>query len=74
MEPTVIGDVLNNELLPTHPLYNVPPKCVWQAYVHFQNQNKSSNGSRHSFGANGSNGDNGSTGFSDDENEDEDMS
>lgn len=35
-EPTVIGDALNNELLPTHPIYNVPPKCVWQAYMHYQ--------------------------------------
>lgn len=33
----MIGDTLNNELLPTHPLYNIPPKCVWQALVHFQN-------------------------------------
>lgn len=36
-DPFVIGDFLNNELLPTHPLYNTPPKCAWQALVHFQN-------------------------------------
>lgn len=36
-DPFVIGDFLNNELLPTHPLYNIPPKCVWQAFMHFQN-------------------------------------
>lgn len=36
-DPFVIGDILNNELLPTHPLYNTPPKCVWQAFMHFQN-------------------------------------
>lgn len=35
-EPIVIGDTLNNELLPTHPLYNVPPKSVWQMYTHIQ--------------------------------------
>lgn len=35
-DPFVIGDVLTNELLPTHPLYNTPPKNVWQAFVHFQ--------------------------------------
>lgn len=36
-DPFVIGDYLNNELLPTHPLYNIPPKNVWQALIHFQN-------------------------------------
>lgn len=36
-DPVVIGDLLNNELLPTHPLYNVPPKCVWQSFMHFLN-------------------------------------
>lgn len=35
-DPFVIGDILTNELLPTHPLYNTPPKNVWQALVHFQ--------------------------------------
>lgn len=35
--PEVIGDEVNNELLPTHPLYNVPPKCVWQALMFFKN-------------------------------------
>lgn len=38
-DPFIIGDSLNNELLPTHPLYNIPPKCAWQAFVHFQNNN-----------------------------------
>lgn len=37
VDPFVIGDILTNELLPTHPLYNIPPKCAWQAFVHFQN-------------------------------------
>lgn len=45
VDPCVIGDLLNNELLPTHPLYNVPPKCAWQAFVHFQNYNRSSESS-----------------------------
>lgn len=40
VDPFVIGDLLNNELLPTHPLYNIPPKCAWQAFVHFQNYNR----------------------------------
>lgn len=39
VDPFVIGDLLTNELLPTHPLYNIPPKCAWQAFVHFQNYN-----------------------------------
>lgn len=39
VDPFVIGDLLNNELLPTHPLYNIPPKQAWQAFVHFQNYN-----------------------------------
>lgn len=37
-EPEIIGNKLNNELLPTHPVYNVPPKCAWNAFIHFQNQ------------------------------------
>lgn len=37
-DPFIIGDLLTNELLPTHPLYNAPPKCVWQAFVHFQDE------------------------------------
>lgn len=39
VDPLVIGDLLNNELLPTHPLYNIPPKSAWQAFVHFQQYN-----------------------------------
>lgn len=34
MNPLVIGDP-NNELLPTHPMFNVPPKAVWKSYVYF---------------------------------------
>lgn len=37
-EPEVIGNKSNNELLPTHPLYNVPPKCAWDAFIYFQNE------------------------------------
>lgn len=51
-EPFVIGDFLNNELLPTHPLYNTPPKCAWQALVHFQQYNDMGESSAQSDTAN----------------------
>lgn len=35
-DPEIIGDEETNELLPTHPLYNVPPKCVWEALLYFK--------------------------------------
>lgn len=65
-EPTVIGDTLNNELLPTHPLYNVPPKCVWQSYMHFQTYDK--NGHDNNDVQNSSN----HNGVDDDDNDDDD--
>lgn len=34
-EPIVIGSPLN-EVLPTHPVHNVPPKSVLKSYMHFQ--------------------------------------
>lgn len=36
--PQVLGDTIN-ELLPTHPLFNVPPKSVAAARSHFSNSN-----------------------------------
>lgn len=35
MSPLVIGNA-DNEVLPTHPLYNIPPKAVWKSYYHFK--------------------------------------
>lgn len=31
----MIGNA-DNEVLPTHPLYNIPPKAVWKSYYHFK--------------------------------------
>ena len=39
-QPIVIGSS-NNEVLPTHPLYNIPPKSVMKAY--FRNQQEEQN-------------------------------
>ncbi|EDW84306.1 uncharacterized protein Dwil_GK13218 [Drosophila willistoni] len=36
MSPQVLGDLIN-ELLPTHPLFNIPPKSVAAALSHFSN-------------------------------------
>ncbi|XP_034660048.1 protein farnesyltransferase subunit beta [Drosophila subobscura] len=36
--PQVLGDTIN-ELLPTHPLFNIPPKSVAAAISHFNNSN-----------------------------------
>lgn len=33
-DPVVIGDPLN-EVLPTHPVHNVPPKAALKSYMHF---------------------------------------
>lgn len=35
MSPLIIGNA-DNEVLPTHPLYNIPPKAVWKSYYHFK--------------------------------------
>lgn len=35
MNPLVIGSS-DNELLPTHPMFNIPPKAVWKSLVHFK--------------------------------------
>lgn len=39
-DPLVIGTPAN-ELLPTHPVHNIPPKCVLRAFVHFQYNDES---------------------------------
>lgn len=39
MQPLVIGNP-ENEVLPTHPLYNIPPKSVIKAYVYAQDHTK----------------------------------
>lgn len=39
MQPLVIGNT-DNEVLPTHPLYNIPPKSVIKAYVYAQDHTK----------------------------------
>ncbi|XP_068152743.1 protein farnesyltransferase subunit beta [Drosophila tropicalis] len=36
MSPQILGDLIN-ELLPTHPLFNIPPKSVAAALSHFSN-------------------------------------
>lgn len=36
MEPRVVGH-FSNEVIPTHPIYNVPPKAVLQAQTFFEN-------------------------------------
>lgn len=36
-DPVVIGDPLN-EVLPTHPVHNVPPKTALKSYMHFLHQ------------------------------------
>lgn len=36
MEPRVIGH-FSNEVIPTHPIYNVPPRAVLQAQTFFGN-------------------------------------
>lgn len=38
--PQVLGDMIN-ELLPTHPLFNIPPKSVAAALSYFSNNSKS---------------------------------
>ncbi|KAH8295222.1 hypothetical protein KR018_008869 [Drosophila ironensis] len=38
VRPEVLGDPIN-ELLPTHPLFNIPPKAVAAARSHFDNTN-----------------------------------
>lgn len=35
-ETNVIGNY-ENEVLPTHPLHNIPPKCVINAFEFFEN-------------------------------------
>ncbi|XP_030572102.1 protein farnesyltransferase subunit beta [Drosophila novamexicana] len=45
MHPQVLGDIIN-ELLPTHPLFNIPPKSVAAALSYFaNNSNKDGNDS-----------------------------
>lgn len=36
-DPIVIGDPMN-EVLPTHPVHNVPPKAALKSYMHFLHQ------------------------------------
>lgn len=36
MEPRVVGH-FSNEVIPTHPIYNVPPRAVLQAQSFFGN-------------------------------------
>ena len=36
MEPRVVGN-MGNEVIPTHPIYNVPPKAVLKAQAFFGN-------------------------------------
>lgn len=38
MHPLVIGNS-DNEVVPTHPWYNIPPKSVYKAVLHFQENN-----------------------------------
>lgn len=35
MNPLIIGNP-DNELMPTHPLHNIPPKAAWHAYCYFK--------------------------------------
>lgn len=37
-KPLVVGDPNENELVPTHPLQNVPPRAAWKAYVYFHSR------------------------------------
>lgn len=39
--PLVIGNA-DNEVLPTHPLYNIPPKSVIKSYIYAQENSKES--------------------------------
>lgn len=42
-KPAVVIGYSNNELLPTHPIHNIPPKSVMNAYIFFQsNTNEAS--------------------------------
>lgn len=38
MNPLVIGQP-DNEVLPTHPLHNISPKAVLNAYIYFEENN-----------------------------------
>lgn len=38
MHPLVIGNA-DNEVMPTHPLHNIPPKSVYKVLMHFQENN-----------------------------------
>lgn len=35
MHPFVIGQP-DNEVMPTHPIYNIPPLASWKVFMHFQ--------------------------------------
>lgn len=39
MEPRVVGH-FSNEVIPTHPIYNLPPRAVLQAQAFFDNNGK----------------------------------
>lgn len=41
LDPLIIGHP-DNELLPTHPLHNIPPKSALDAYLYFQKQQNES--------------------------------
>ncbi|XP_055382969.1 protein farnesyltransferase subunit beta [Condylostylus longicornis] len=42
LEPFVLGDA-KNELIPTHPLHNIPPLAVFDAYKYFESEFVASN-------------------------------
>lgn len=35
MHPFVIGQP-DNEVMPTHPIYNIPPLASWRVFIYFQ--------------------------------------
>lgn len=35
MHPFVVGPP-DNEVMPTHPIYNVPPMATWKVFMYFQ--------------------------------------
>lgn len=38
MHPFVIGQP-DNEVMPTHPVYNIPPLACWKVFMYFQRNN-----------------------------------
>lgn len=38
MHPFVIGQP-ENEVMPTHPLFNIPPLAAWKVFMYFQKNN-----------------------------------